>query len=71
MRIVRTPAGEIEVDPSGKANGRGAYLHDSRPCWDEALTKDKLSRALKTSISAAARSSLQEFAATVVSGGQE
>ncbi len=26
LRIVRTPEGVVIVDPTGKANGRGAYL---------------------------------------------
>ena len=26
LRIVRTPEGIVIVDPTGKANGRGAYL---------------------------------------------
>ena len=26
IRIVRTPEGSVEYDPTGKANGRGAYV---------------------------------------------
>ena len=26
IRIVRTPEGKVEIDLTGKANGRGAYL---------------------------------------------
>ena len=26
LRIVRTPEGELKVDPTGRANGHGAYL---------------------------------------------
>lgn len=26
VRVVRTPEGEVIIDESGKANGRGAYL---------------------------------------------
>ena len=26
LRIVRTPDGSVIIDPTGKANGRGAYL---------------------------------------------
>lgn len=26
VRIVRTPEGELAIDPSGKLNGRGAYI---------------------------------------------
>ena len=31
-RIVNGPEG-IRVDLTGKAHGRGAYLHDKRSCW--------------------------------------
>ena len=37
IRIVRTPEQHISVDPTGKANGRGAYLHPVRSCWEKAL----------------------------------
>lgn len=26
VRIVRTPEGTVEIDPSGRQNGRGAYI---------------------------------------------
>jgi uncharacterized protein len=48
MRLVRTPTG-ILLDPGGKANGRGAYLHNTRSCWEQGL-KGALARALKTEI---------------------
>ena len=49
MRVVRTPEG-IQLDPSGKKNGRGAYVHNKRSCWEKAL-KGPLAHALKTEIS--------------------
>lgn len=52
VRVVRTPDGRVELDPTGKANGRGAYVHESRACWDEALKKDRLGRALKVGLAA-------------------
>lgn len=50
IRIVRTPEG-VAVDPTGRMPGRGAYLHDSRECWEKALKKGILARGLKTEIS--------------------
>jgi predicted RNA-binding protein YlxR (DUF448 family) len=29
IRIVKTPEGEIEIDPTGKKNGHGAYIQKS------------------------------------------
>ncbi|MEX0750932.1 MAG: YlxR family protein [Dehalococcoidia bacterium] len=50
VRVVRTPEGRVEIDPTGKKNGRGAYVHETRACWDEALKRDRLARALKVTI---------------------
>lgn len=49
-RIVRSPEGVV-VDPSGKLNGRGAYLCDDNACWDLALTGHLLDKALLTEVS--------------------
>lgn len=49
IRIVRTPNG-VKVDPSGKAKGRGAYLHNNRSCWEQGL-KGSLAHALKANFS--------------------
>jgi predicted RNA-binding protein YlxR (DUF448 family) len=58
-RIVRTAEG-VMVDPSGKLNGRGAYLCDQEACWLRALDSDVLSRALRTPLTAADRERLQQ-----------
>ena len=41
LRIVRTPDGDIEVDETGKLNGRGAYIKKDL-CVLESLQKSKL-----------------------------
>ena len=51
LRVVRTPEGQIIVDPTGKANGRGAYLCRQSQCLDKGLTKERLAQALKTNVS--------------------
>jgi len=48
-RLVRTSEG-IQIDPTGKLTGRGAYLHNLRSCWEAGL-KGSLGRALRTTIS--------------------
>jgi hypothetical protein len=48
IRIVRTPQGRVVIDPSGKANGRGAYIHHLRLCWEKALKGGTISHALRT-----------------------
>jgi len=52
VRIVRTPEGGVEVDPTGKRSGRGAYLCATPDCWRLAVQKGRLDRALKTTVSA-------------------
>jgi uncharacterized protein len=50
VRLVRTPDNGIQIDPSGKMNGRGAYLCDKIECWQRAVTSDVLDKALRTSL---------------------
>jgi predicted RNA-binding protein YlxR (DUF448 family) len=57
LRIVRGPNG-VHPDPTGKAPGRGAYVHDQRSCWETALN-GALARALKTELTPEARLELQ------------
>ena len=59
IRIVRTPNG-VQVDPTGKQAGRGAYLHDQKSCWELAL-KGALSAALKVELSEAEKLYLIAF----------
>lgn len=63
VRLVRTGEGGVQIDPTGKATGRGAYLHDRRSCWEKALRSGGLERALKVSLSDADRAALQAHSA--------
>jgi predicted RNA-binding protein YlxR (DUF448 family) len=59
LRIVRTSEGVMH-DPTGKMDGRGAYLHDKKSCWEQAL-KGSLAHALKTELTQKDRSQLEEI----------
>lgn len=50
VRIVRTPSGEVMIDPTGKMPGRGAYLCARPECLRKAVKEKRLSRALRTEI---------------------
>jgi predicted RNA-binding protein YlxR (DUF448 family) len=50
IRLVRIPGGTIEIDITGKKNGRGAYLCPDWKCWKIALSGKQLERALHSSI---------------------
>lgn len=62
-RIVRTPEREVMVDPTGKRNGRGAYLCDKPGCWERALSTPVLSRALNVEFTQETLDYIKEFAA--------
>jgi predicted RNA-binding protein YlxR (DUF448 family) len=61
VRIVRTEHGMM-VDPSGKMNGRGAYLCERHECWDRAMNSDVLAKALKTTMTPEDRERLRQAA---------
>jgi uncharacterized protein len=65
VRIVRTPAGQVAVDPTGKKAGRGAYVCRRFQCWDAALRRDRLANALKTTLTPSDRQALRDFAETL------
>jgi predicted RNA-binding protein YlxR (DUF448 family) len=60
---VHGPQG-VQVDPTGKLAGRGAYLHDQRSCWEKGL-KGALAHALKVELSVEEQRSLAAFAETL------
>jgi predicted RNA-binding protein YlxR (DUF448 family) len=46
IRVVRSPDGRVDLDLTGKAPGRGAYVHQSRMCLKEAVRRGAIARAL-------------------------
>ena len=62
VRIVRTPDGHVEIDRTGKMNGRGAYLCTRYACWEKAVTGPVLDRALNVTIDAETRARLRTYA---------
>lgn len=61
IRVVRLPGGEIEIDITGKKDGRGAYLCPTRECMDKILKGNQLEHTLKTSITGENRKKLTEY----------
>lgn len=60
-RVVRTPEGAVDIDETGKRNGRGAYLCSESGCWDKALNAGLLSRALNTTIDTDTQEKLRAY----------
>ncbi|HPT62077.1 MAG TPA: YlxR family protein [Bacillota bacterium] len=51
IRIVRTPESGVKIDPTGKQNGRGAYICPKLECLELAFKGDRLGRALNAEVS--------------------
>ena len=63
LRLVRKPEG-VQVDPTGKLAGRGAYLHNVRQCWEKGL-KGPLAHALKVNLTVDDLDRLRQFMLTL------
>ncbi len=64
VRLVRSETG-IEIDPTGKKSGRGAYLHPYQECWRMVLRGNRLEQALRTRIDEENRQALIAYMATL------
>jgi predicted RNA-binding protein YlxR (DUF448 family) len=58
-RIVRTPDGEVRLDPTGRANGRGAYVCDGEACRERAARGDRLASRLGATVPDGVREALR------------
>ena len=50
IRVVRTPEGNVIVDESGKANGRGAYLKRDIATFEKAEKTKILNKRLEVEV---------------------
>ena len=50
VRVVKTPEGEISLDPTGKMNGRGAYLCKDPQCLRKAQKSTRIEKALSCTV---------------------
>lgn len=50
IRVVRTPEGNVVIDESGKANGRGAYLKKDKEVFLKAKKSKVLNRMLEVEV---------------------
>ena len=66
LRLVRDAEGRVALDPTGKRNGRGAYLCHSPACWEQALKRKGLERALRVeTLHPDDRAALEQFASAL------
>ena len=50
VRVVKTPDGEILLDLTGKASGRGAYICNNAECLKKARKSKRIDRAFEITI---------------------
>ncbi|WP_249030456.1 RNase P modulator RnpM [Tannockella kyphosi] len=50
IRVVRNKEGEVSIDPTGRLNGRGAYLKRSKEAIELAKKRGSLKRSLDVEI---------------------
>ena len=50
IRVIKTPEGEIVLDKTLRANGRGAYICNDEECFKKARKNKGLARSLKVEI---------------------
>ena len=58
IRIVRTPAGEVAIDDTGKKSGRGAYICRNAECLKRAIRQKQLERQLEITLKAEVQEAL-------------
>ena len=50
IRIVKDKAGNIIIDKTGKANGRGAYICDDKECLEKAIKSRRIEKTFEMKI---------------------
>ena len=51
IRVVKNKSGEINIDKTGKMEGRGAYICNSIECLNEAIKRKRLNKTFEMDIS--------------------
>lgn len=71
VRIVRTPEGTVRIDGNKRTMGRGAYMCINENCWDTALNKGSLDRALRVDVISRSQLSVQQIRAQIELRGRQ
>lgn len=50
IRVVRSPQGEVSIDPTGKKSGRGAYICPKIDCLKKARKTKRIERQFQCQI---------------------
>ncbi len=60
IRVVKDTEGQIHIDITGRANGRGAYICRDKKCLEQAIKRKGLDRTLEVSVPAEVAESLKK-----------
>lgn len=71
LRVVRTPEGLIDVDPTGKKAGRGAYICPQVDCLNSAIKGKRLQKALEHDIPVEIVENLKERLQSIAANGAD
>ena len=61
IRVVRSPEGDVSLDPGGKKSGRGAYVCKDPDCLMTAVRRKGLERSLKCRVDAQVYEDLRSY----------
>ena len=70
LRVVRSPEGEVSLDPTGKKPGRGAYCCYSADCLKRALKQGQLDRQLEVKLTPEVNQGLTDTMNRLLEGTQ-
>ena len=65
IRILGSENEGIIIAPTGRRQGRSAYLCKSKDCWEKGLKKDRLDLSLRMTISKEVKDELVRFGETL------
>ena len=71
IRVVRSPEGEVSLDPIGKKPGRGAYVCRNAACLQRAIRQKQLERQLETQLSEETSAQLQQTLETLAASAEK
>ena len=66
IRIVKNKNGEINVDPTGKLEGRGTYICKNEECLKKAIKNKRMSKTFEMEIDESIYENLKNF----INGGE-
>jgi len=62
IRVVRNKEGEVFIDPTGKQNGRGAYISIDKKVFEEAEKENILEKTFRVKIDPSLYTELKKLA---------